>query len=156
MNGKIFTAALIITTMCVIFSIFEKESMLIFKAFLESGHAITMCIIFILVSVFCYTYFVPDNTSDEIPLFRYKGIWALEFFLNVSTYVAVTTTAVNLIKGIYLQKFYEGKYFGDFDNLDIYTMAGVSAMLLWFGIFQCWKMLKAANDYCRANEPKRS
>ncbi|HEA3200014.1 TPA: hypothetical protein RVS02_001526 [Aeromonas veronii] len=155
MNNRILFAALCIALMCLIFNFFEKESMLYLKAFLESNYPIRISVAFILISVFCYTYFVPDNINDEIPLFRYKGTWVLEFFLNVSTYSAVTSTAINLIKGIYIQKFYDGNYFGEFGNLEIYTMAGVSSMLLWFGIFQCWNMLKTANDYCRANEPKQ-
>lgn len=156
MNKKVIGAALLITFLCVLFKYFEAKSMLLFKTFLESSAAMTISIIFVLVSVFCYTYFIPDNKNDDIPLFIYNGIWILEFFLNISTYIAVTSTAINLIKAIYLQKFYGGNYFGDFGSLDIYTMADVSSMLLWFSLFKCWQMLCKANSYCSANETIRT
>lgn len=155
MNKKVIVAALAIAALCFLFKLFEEKSMSSLKFLLENGFIMTVAIIFVIVSVFCFTYFVPSK-NDDIPLFRCNGLWVLECFLNISTYSAVTSTAINLLKGIYLQRFYHGNYFGNFADLDIYTMTGVSSMLLWFSLFKCWQMLQEAFNYNTATEIART
>jgi hypothetical protein len=156
MNKKVIAAALFIIILCCSFTLLEKESMLLLKFLFDSGALMTISIIFVIVSVFCYTCFTPANINNDIPVFRYGGLWILECILNISTYSAVTSTAVNLLKGIYLQKFYHQDYFTGFESLDIYTMTGVSSMLLWFSLFKCWQMFQEAYSYNAANEVSRS
>ncbi|ARA76692.1 hypothetical protein RC90_02100 [Pectobacterium brasiliense] len=155
MNKKVIISALIIMIACICFEINKAESMVFIKNLLEAGYITKGSVIFVIISISCYIYFTPEIKNDETMLFRCNGVWILEIFLNISTYSAITTTSINLIKAIYIQRFYGIKYFTEFDELDIYIMAGVGFMLLWYSLFKCWKMLCDAVNYSQAKEPQR-
>ncbi len=102
------------------------------------------CLIFVVVSVICHTMFVPETTLD-VPMFKSNQLWILEVIVNIATYAAITSTAITLLKAIYIQQFYgDIQYFHQFENYDIYTMFAVSGVLLWFSMFKCWQLFHEA------------
>lgn len=54
--------------------------------------------------------------------------------------MAVSTTACSLLEGAFLQQFYDATYFLKFDQLDIYVLIGVSALLLWYVVLHIYQL----------------
>lgn len=144
MNNKVLFSALFLGALCILFTLNKLEVMAGIRFLLESGYMMKVCVIFSVVSICCHTFFVSESNLD-VPMFKSNQLWILELIVNVATYVAISSTAVTLLKALYIQEFYgDIQYFLEFRNYDIYTMFGVSGVLLWFSMFKCWQLLHEA------------
>jgi hypothetical protein len=93
-------------------------------------------------------FFVEDSNLNDVPLFNSHMHWILDALLNFATYAAVSSTALSLLKGIVVQHYFQDAvYFNDFSSYDIYSMLGVSCLLLWFSVFKTAQLIKEALFY---------
>ena len=83
------------------------------------------------IIVFTHSIKVQAHSSSRSLLFK-SGFLPVDISLTIGTYMAVSTTACSLLEGAFLQQFYDITYFLKFDQLDIYVLIGVSALLLWY------------------------
>lgn len=83
------------------------------------------------IIVFTHSIKVQAQSSSRSLLVK-SGFLPIDISLTIGTYMAVSTTACSLLEGAFLQQFYDVTYFLKFDQLDIYVLIGVSALLLWY------------------------
>ena len=156
MNNKVLFSALFLVCLCVLFTLNKLEVMVGIRFLLESGYMMMACITFVVVSISCHTFFVPESSLD-VPMFKSNQLWILELLVNIATYAAISSTSVTLLKALYIQEFYgDIQYFLEFKNYDIYTMFGVSGVLLWFSMFKCWQLLHEALNTKSAAEARKA
>lgn len=98
---------------------------------LENGYLEIFLNMAIVIIVFTHSIKVQAQSSNRSLLVR-SGFLPIDIFLTIGTYMAVSTTACSLLEGAFLQQFYDVIYFLKFDQLDIYVLIGVSALLLWY------------------------
>ncbi|KXO10079.1 hypothetical protein AKG98_863 [Moritella sp. JT01] len=145
MNKTVLFSALGLVAMCIIFSLNQVLIMLGIRYLLESGYLMGACTIFVFVSIICHGVYVNESVLEDVPMFKSNQLWILEILVNIATYVAITSTAITLLKALYIQQFYgDIQYFLEFKSYDIYTMFGVSCALLWFSMFKCWLLFHEA------------
>ncbi|EOB6680487.1 hypothetical protein [Vibrio campbellii] len=144
MNKRVLGAASVLAVVCFLFTVNQDTAMQYIRDFLESGYLMIICLIFVVVSIVCHASFVPESNLD-VPMFKSNQMWILEVIVNIATYTAITSTAITLLKAIYIQQFYgDIQYFHQFESYDIYTMFAVSGVLLWFSMFKCWQLFYEA------------
>ena len=132
--AMIFIAALAITAF-----FFQNEVMKFLRLILEKGHLKSILIIVVAVIIISHSVKVKPNNDSSNVMIR-SGLVPLDIFLTLSTYVAVTTTACSLLEGAFIQQFYDVQYFSKFNDLDVYVLLGVAALLLWYVAFHMYKM----------------
>ncbi|MDD8060782.1 hypothetical protein [Shewanella metallivivens] len=98
---------------------------------LENGYLKIFLNMIILIIVLTHTIKVQAQSSSRSLLVK-SGFLPVDMSLTIGTYMAVSTTACSLLEGAFLQQFYDVTYFLKFDQLDIYVLIGVSALLLWY------------------------
>ena len=156
MNKKVLFSASILAVLCFLFASNQTQAMLYIREFLESGYLMLICIIFVVISICCHTAFVPESNLD-VPMFKSNQMWILEIVVNIATYAGITSTAVTLLKAIYIQQFYgDIKYFHEFESYDINTMFAVSGVLLWFSMFKCWQLFHEALNTSSSKKLKKA
>jgi hypothetical protein len=156
LNKKVLLSALLLAILCILFSANQEQVMSGTRFLLESGYLMMACLTFVVVSIFCHTLFVTESTL-EVPMFKSNQLWLLEIAVNIATYTAITSTAITLLKALYIQEFYgDVQYFLEFKNYDIYTMFGVSGVLLWFSMFKCWQLFHEALNTKGSAEVKKA
>ncbi len=154
---QVVLVVLFLTIVCILFTIFQDDIMLKIKWLLENSILKVGCIIFVIVSISCHAFFVPETELDDVSLFKGNKIAPLIVIANISTYVAISSTATTLLKAIYLQKFYnDSKYFYQFEDYDVYVMFAGCLVLLWFTIFNCGLLLKEAYNFSGSETPQKA
>ncbi|MDE1327019.1 hypothetical protein L9W97_17980 [Vibrio aestuarianus] len=156
-KSKVILAVLLLTALCILFAVYQEDVMFRIKWLLESSILKIGCIIFVIVSILCHSLFVPETELEDVPLFKGNQLAPLIVIANISTYVAISSTATTLLKAIYLQKFYaESKYFYQFENYDVNIMFAGCLVLLWFTLFNCGLLLKEAYNYSSSETPEKA
>ncbi|QYJ85648.1 hypothetical protein K0I73_15895 [Shewanella mesophila] len=101
------------------------------RLILEKGYLKIFLNMAIGIIVFTHSLKVQSQNSSRSLLVK-SGFLPIDISLTIGTYMAVSTTACSLLEGAFLQQFYDVTYFLKFDQLDIYVLIGVSALLLWY------------------------
>ncbi len=131
----LFVAALAIASF-----LFKKELMGFTRVVLENGELKAILLICISVIVVSHSIKIkPENDSSNVMI--RSGVLPLDICLTLGTYIAITTTACSLLEGAFVQQFFGVEYFTKFEDLDIYVLLGVAALLLWYVVFHMYKMI---------------
>lgn len=136
----IFLILLIIGT-----ALYKDEVMSSVRWCLESGWFKGVLLSYIVITIVSHAIAVKESDLSDIPLFKTQINKPLDVMLTIGTYVAVGSTASTLLKGAYIQQFYgDVMYFNEFGKVDIYSLLGVAALLLWYVLFHTSRMFKEA------------
>ncbi|RLA82888.1 MAG: hypothetical protein DRG78_05920 [Epsilonproteobacteria bacterium] len=154
-NIKFIASIIFLFTLVIIISFMPKEVMLIIRWLLESGTFNNILTISIWIVILAHSFTVDETNLTQISLFNTQ-IKLIDTLLLIATYVTVASTASSLLKGAYIQQFYNDTvYFNEFDKLDIYLLIGVPILLLWYIILNISKMFKEALFFTtQASSPK--
>lgn len=87
-----------------------------------------------------YLYFSSELKKDSF-IYKHFGAYA-ETLFGVATYGIAGTTSLALLKGLYLQTFYDGLYFNGFGSFDLVSMFLLTSFLLVYCMFNTTIMLK--------------
>lgn len=89
-----------------------------------------------------YHYLYSSNELQKNSfIFKHFGIYADTLF-GIGTYGLAGTTSLALLKGLYLQAFYEGKFFSGFATFDLVSMFLLTSFLLVYCMFNTTIMFK--------------
>ena len=132
MNKNVLISAVFLFLISISILFYKIEIMEGITILLKSNYLRYACLIFIFISIVCNTYYVPESTLENVPMFKSNSYRFFEGVLNFATYSAVASTAISLLKGLYLQTVNNELYFLKFSDYDIYIMFAVSGLLLWF------------------------
>jgi hypothetical protein len=92
------------------------------------------------ISVFIFIiHYIKHKDKDVIsePIFTKRFGAFMDNALGGISYATVITTSLTLLKGLYIQKFFiDKKYFLEFNDLDLTTVFGVTAFLLYFSLMK--------------------
>ena len=87
-----------------------------------------------------YLYSSTELKKDSF-IYKHFGVYADALF-GVATYGLAGTTSLALLKGLYLQTFYEGEYYIGFATFDLVSMFLLSSFLLVYCMFNTSVMFK--------------
>lgn len=87
-----------------------------------------------------YLYSSSELKKDSF-IYKHFGAYA-ETLFGMATYGIAGTTSLALLKGLYLQTFYEGMYFTGFGTFDLVSMFLLTSFLLVYCMFNTTIMLK--------------
>ncbi|KFF62226.1 hypothetical protein RC94_08090 [Pectobacterium brasiliense] len=87
-----------------------------------------------------YLYSSNELKTDSF-IYKHFGAYADTIF-GIATYGIAGTTSLALLKGLYLQEFYDGKYFFGFGTFDLVSMFLLTSFLLFYSIFNTTLLLK--------------
>jgi hypothetical protein len=87
-----------------------------------------------------YLYASTELKKDSF-IYKHFGVYADALF-GVATYGFAGTTSLALLKGLYIQTFYEGEYYIGFATFDLVSMFLLSSFLLVYCIFNTSLMFK--------------
>lgn len=140
---KIDTSSLFSITFIAILAIssylFKIELMNYVRLVLENGQLKSVLLIFVTIIVISHSIKIKADSGASSAIIH-SGLLPLDIFLTLGTYIAITTTACSLLEGAFIQKFFGIEYFSKFNDLDIYVLLGVAALLLWYVAFHMYKM----------------
>ena len=121
------------------------------KNFLESDFLTILLIYYAAISVAIHTLFVR---IPSIQILVRNDILRLifNFFLELGTYCALSSTGPNLLKSVYLQHFFNIQYFVKFDVLDLFAMVAASVVIIIYTIIETTNLLREAWYICRAED----
>lgn len=130
MNKNSILTIIIMFILCLVYLLFENDFKNIIKILLEKEFLLYMYSIAILIA-----FVVHDihkiKTSSHLKIVH-SDIFLFDTILNIATFITISSTALALLKGIYLQYFFKIEYFVSFKDFDLWTIFGVSAFLLWY------------------------
>lgn len=62
----------------------------------------------------------------------------IDNFLGGIGYGTVISTSLTLLKGLFVQKFFNINYFAEFDGLDLFAILGVALFLLYYALMKVY------------------
>ena len=139
-NKGSLLAILFVSVLAIASYSFKIELMKTTRAILENElfkNIPAICISIIVISHSIKTK--PENDSSNVMI--RSGFRLLDTFLTLGTYILVTRTACSLLEGAFVQTFFDVEYFAKFNELDVYVLLGVVALLLWYVAFNMYKMI---------------
>jgi hypothetical protein len=100
----------------------------------------------ITVLIFLFHYFKhKDKEVKSEPVFTKKFGAFIDNAFGGIAYGTIIITALTLLKGLYIQKFFNDKqYFTEFNDLDLMTVFGVMIFLLYFTAMKVIDIAKEA------------
>ncbi|MFJ5361895.1 hypothetical protein ACIPUG_13170 [Pectobacterium sp. CHL-2024] len=131
---------LFLGVLVVIVYFYQENVMGTMRLIFENSYLKITLNIAIMVIVFTHSVKIRAQ-EDSVGLLIKVGFLPIDIFLTIGTYIAVSSTACSLLEGAFLQKFYQTTYFLKFDQLDIYVLLGVSALLLWYVVFHMYQLV---------------
>ena len=91
-----------------------------------------------------YISIKSDNSDYGGIIYKDFGKFADSAFAII-TYGLASTTSAAILKGVYIQQFFDEKiYFNYFDQIDIYSMLVVCLFLLGYSLYAAFSALKNA------------
>ena len=122
---------------------FQEELKEIVKTILESKWSIALICIYVISCALMYQVYVGGSSDfggiAHINFGKYAG-----FVFAVGTYVPTSATSLALLKGLFMQEFFDKIYFSGFDKLDMVSIFIVSSYLLYYSMFNSTKLLISA------------
>lgn len=124
----------------------EMQSLLIqsIRDFLSWEKLILIVNLAIFTVICGHAITVQETNNKETIIFR-TPIKILNTALEVATHVSISSSAITLLKGAFIQHFFDDKsYFLEFDKIDVVLLIVVSLILLWYVGSTVFIMLKEA------------
>lgn len=113
------------------------------KVVLESKWSMALASIYVISCAVMYQIFVGGNSDFGGIIHAHFGKYA-DFVFAVVTYVPASATSLALLKGLFMQEFFNQTYFSGFDRIDMTSIFVVSSYLLYYSLFNSTKLLIAA------------
>lgn len=122
---------------------YQEELKTTVKGILESSWLIPSLSIYVVCCAVMYQIYVGGDTESRDFIHAHFGQYA-NFVFAVVAFVPACATSIVLLKGLFLQYFFQQKYFQGFDSIDMTSMVVVSSYLLYYSLFNSTKMLVVA------------
>jgi hypothetical protein len=146
-------ALIVLTILATAGYIYVVELRDITRLVLESEITPVVVWLYVGVVLFAHYIFNRELSAENGALVITQFNWFADMVLNTATLGVVATTALTLLKGVYIQKFFGDKmYFNEFSSLDIWSMLGVCVFLLGYVVVNVFKLLKDLLIYSKAEE----
>ncbi|MDD9175496.1 hypothetical protein ERW49_08420 [Aliivibrio finisterrensis] len=112
------------------------------KAVLESGLLNKLLWAFVAGVLFIHRYlFASYELAKDSFIYKHFGAYADTLF-GIGTYGVAGSTSLALLKGLYMQTFFQGKHFIGFGTFDLISMFLLTSFLLFYCIFNTAMLLK--------------
>ncbi|NET60029.1 MAG: hypothetical protein F6K47_28930, partial [Symploca sp. SIO2E6] len=133
-NLKFVFVVIFLTVFALVKLAYPNQFNWVLRDSLENGWFSKLLICYVIITIIGHSLVFPDPVLLKVTGYR-MIVKPLDVLLNIGTYVAVSSTALNLLKATFIQKFFgDVIYFNNFEDLDIYTMMGVSVLLSFYVI----------------------
>lgn len=136
---KFIWPSILLFVIILLYYFFELHFLSFFKTLLESP--ITYWVLGAVSFVVSLIHFIKFNQGilkERISFSDFKNIF--EILFNPSLLV----TSISLAKGLFLQHFFNGKYFENFSELELGLLTFVVSYLLLISFIETWKLIKEA------------
>jgi hypothetical protein len=145
MNKKVIVSIIIMIALCISYLVFEDDFKNGIKFLFEINcfwwiHTIAVVIVFFI------HFGYKIETSSHLKILS-SEIAVFDTILNIGTFTLIGSTALTLLKGIYLQHFFKIEYFKSFGELDLITIFAVCCALLWYTTVRISGLFKEALYY---------
>jgi hypothetical protein len=151
LNIKLSCVFILLVGLSILLLINKEPTMLYIKSILEWKRLNTA----LWLGFFCcftvhYLSIKNDESYNGGLIFKHFGKFADSGFAMI-TYGLASTTSAAILKGVYIQQYFEEKvYFNNFDQVDIYSMLVVCLFLLGYSIFAALSALRNALLFTQA------
>lgn len=145
MNPKVIRTFIVLAVLCLVYFLFEKEIMNIIKTFFEHN-IFFISHTLIVTGVFIAHFMHKIETTTELKMLHSEHAF-FDMVLNIGTFTIIGSTAFALLKGVYLQEFFDVEYFKGYGKIDIWTICAVSCSLLWYTSTRIVGLIKEALFY---------
>lgn len=136
------TFIFIIVISCVAFG-FQVELKDLVRHTLNSKWSMAITSIYVIACAVMYQIFVGGSLEVNGVIHTHFGKYA-DFSFAIVTFVPASATSLALLKGLFMQEFFDEIYFSGFDKIDMTSIFVVSSYLLYYSLFNSTKMLIAA------------
>lgn len=133
----IITSVIIVVIIAAAFFFYWDLTKVVIRVILEAKFTYFL-LWTITVLIFLLHYFrLKDKELRSEPIVTKKfGVFG-DNALGGITYATTITTSLTLLKGLYIQKFFDDKkYFTEFNDLDLMTVFGVTTFLLYLSLMK--------------------
>jgi hypothetical protein len=145
MNLKLLTAFIFLIAFSVMYISYQTEIKILLRQALEWKH-LNMSLWLFIISSFSVHYLSVSKIAnyENSIIFKHFGVFADSAFAAI-TYGLAATTSASILKGVYVQEWFEDKiYFNNFNDIDIYSMLVVCVFLFGYSLWACISSLKNA------------
>jgi len=112
------------------------------RVFLESTWPTVIIWLFAIVGVGAGKFFSePSDNGAKGFIYKSFGGYADTVF-TIATYGFSGSTSLALLKGLYLQLFFNGSFFTGFDNFDLASIFVISSFLLFYSVVSTTRQIK--------------
>lgn len=137
-RGKFSLSRLLVITVLIILGLAlvhnKDEAKNIVRIFLESNWPTVVIWLFSIVSVSAGKFFCePDKNEEDSFIYHSFGGYADSVF-TIATYGFSGSTSLALLKGLYLQLFFDGSFFTGFGEFDLASIFIISSFLLFYSV----------------------
>lgn len=141
-------AAVFIMVLVFITLLYGNDTLDKVKAAFESGYLPLLLWAYVVGSVAMHTLIVIKPQKDVYIFFeKYSNT-----VYSIATYGIGGSTSIALLKGLFLQNFYEGDFFKGFSSFDMASMFILSSFLLIYSLLNSTKILGEALFYTSVSE----
>lgn len=142
LNWKSTGAAIFLMALIVAVQIYSSEIKEPLKTILESGWLSVAAWAYISGTFIIHQYlYSSSELKRDSFIYKHFGVYADTLF-GAATYGFAGTTSLALLKGLYLQTFYEQSYFIGFATFDLVSMFLLTSFLLVYCLFNISVMFK--------------
>ncbi|MFB2803272.1 hypothetical protein [Shewanella seohaensis] len=145
LNLKLIGVFIFLVALSIFLVTYQDLTKTTVKAILQWKHLnITLWLGFICCFIVHYLSIRSDKNYDSGLIYKHFGKFADSAFAIV-TYGLASTTSAAILKGVYIQQFFQEKiYFNHFDQIDIYSMLVVCLFLLGYSLYAALNALQNA------------
>lgn len=135
LNLKVTGALIFVAMVFIMLQVYGKELKYPVKVLLESDLLKVVVWSCVAAVLFLHAWLYGARQMQLAGfIYDHFGFYA-EVCFAIATYGFASTTSLALIKGFYLQIFYEGQYYTGFDGFDLASMFLLSCFLLFYCVF---------------------
>lgn len=128
----IFSTFLVVIAAAIFYFYWDFTKILIRKILEEKFTVFIIWVVTVLIFLVHYFKHKSKDVESEPILTKKFGAF-IDNILGGIGYATAITTSLTLLKGLYIQKFFNDKiYFVEFQDLDLITIFGVTLFLLYF------------------------
>lgn len=142
-SASIFLMILIFITL-----IFSSEALDMIKIVMESGYPVLLLWTYVIVSVLMHAFIVIKPKTDVYGFFEKYSTT----IYSIGTFGFGGGTSIALLKGLFLQHFYNIEFLKEFSQFDIISMLILTSFLLIYSLLNCTKQLSEAIFYTSTND----
>lgn len=149
---KRISAAIFLMVLIFITLIFSSEALYVIKIVMESGYLVLLLWTYVIVSVLMHAFIVIKPKADAYGFFdKYSTT-----IYSIGTFGFGGGTSIALLKGLFLQHFYNIEFLKDFSQFDIISMLILTSFLLIYSLLNCTKQLGEAVFHTSTSDVKGS